>query len=125
MKNLILSAIAILTSLSTFANKDCEASLCANTQEINKKELNFCKEIVLTNENYKVWSFKLGYTKTNDDGTTNYIEFNGISNKIEESFLENFKTFTPEKLYLEEIIVVDENNEKFKLDNVVITVRKE
>jgi hypothetical protein len=123
MKKLILSIAAVVISTSMFANKDVEVSLCANTNSIKIKELRYCRELTLNNEKYKIFSFKLGFTKEMD-GDSMYIEFGGVSEKIEDSFCENFKTYTPDKLYLEDVIVVNENNEKFMLENIVFEVTK-
>jgi len=102
-----------------FAEKDVEASLCWHTESISIVDLRSCKTITLNNEKYKVFSYKLGFTKDKD-----LIEFNGVSEVIIDNFLDEFKDFIPEKLYLEDIVVVDEKNEKFKLEHLIITVTK-
>ncbi|MCB9361196.1 MAG: hypothetical protein H6587_08580 [Flavobacteriales bacterium] len=123
MKKLTLTLFAALISISMFADKDVEASLCWHDKTISITELRNCSEITLNNEAYKIFSYKLGFVHKHDN-TQDYIEFTGVDKNINTSFTEKFKDYTPEKLYLEEIIVVDKNNEKYKLENVVIIVTK-
>lgn len=123
MKKLFLILASVIISISVYADKDVEASLCWHDKTISITELRSCSEITLNNNAYKIFSYKLGFTMPNGNGKQkDYIEFTGVDEKIIESFTEKFKDYTPEKLYLEEIIAVDKNNEKYKLENVVIIV---
>ena len=125
MKKLILTLAATFISVSMYADKDVEASLCWHDKSISITELRSCSKITLNNDTYKIFSYRLGFTIPNGDGNKrDYIEFTGVDDNILNSFTDKFKDYTPEKLYLEEIIAVDENNEKYKLENVVITVTK-
>lgn len=124
MKKLALSIAAIVISASTFAHKDVEASLCSNTTSISINDLQNCNEVTLNNSAYKIWSYKLGFVIPQSDGTKDYTEFTGVSEKIIDSFIEKLRTVKPDKLYLEEVIVVNEKNEKFKLDPITIEVTK-
>lgn len=121
MKKLILSIAAVVISTSMFANKDVEASLCSKTNSISKSELLNCREITLNNAKYKIWSYKLGYEHKHDN-TKDYFEFTGVSEKIEDGFMARLKNYTPDVLYLEQVIVVNEKNEKFTLDPIKIYI---
>ncbi|MCC7331654.1 MAG: hypothetical protein IT232_03505 [Flavobacteriales bacterium] len=112
MKRIILSFTVLIITTFAHANNDVELTLCSKSSSITIEELKTCKEVVLTNDKFTIFSYKIGYENKK---AKYYIEFNCVSKEINAEFLEDLIRVAPDKIYIEQIIVVDADGNKLNL----------
>tara|TARA_B100000809_G_C15010044_1_gene484633 strand:- start:153 stop:524 length:372 start_codon:yes stop_codon:yes gene_type:complete len=119
-KSTLILAIMFL-SIGMFATNDIEVSLCDNkiskTKVINREALSRCNELTLNSQDWKIKSFSLGYL-----GEGNYIESILSENTISEKVATSLKKYSPSKIYIEKIVIVNRKGEEKRLEAISLKI---
>ena len=131
MKKLTLTIVAAIISTCLFANNDLEASICNlpstnsitksgktfRTVTISKTAFSNCQQLTLNDKNWKVKSFSVGMTSNK-----NYHVIHQFDGTLSEKIHKKIKEFSPEKIYIEEIVLINENKEVKEISNFTVII---
>lgn len=106
MKQFIIILFSFIISSSAFCSDPTSVNFCNNTiNTISLTDLLNCNELTVNDATYSIQSLKLGF-----EANGNYYEQNITGSIIPQTFLTNIQTYSPDKIYIEDIILVDGNN---------------
>jgi len=111
MKKIALSIFALILSVSMFAGNDLKISFCDNSSKtIEEQQLLQCNELVVNSDEWKIKRLSIGFLSGKD-----YVQLNVEGNKMTKAFMEKLKKASPEYLYIEKILLVNNKGEEMTL----------
>jgi hypothetical protein len=118
MKHFLSILISSLISFNAFSADPTTINFCTNTTNtIEQAELLNCNELTVNNATYNIQSLTIGF-----EANGNYYEQTITGNVIPQSFLNNIQTYSPSVLFIENIILIDNNNQEKELKPIRVKV---
>lgn len=118
MKQIFLLTTTLLLSISAYCSDPTTINFCNNSSNtIDMADLLNCNELTVNNTIYSIQSLKLGFE---ENGNFHQTTLNG--NIIPQTLLNDIQTYSPDKIYIEDIILVDSNNQEKSLKSVIIKI---
>tara|TARA_B100000809_G_scaffold252685_1_gene287676 strand:- start:4388 stop:4765 length:378 start_codon:yes stop_codon:yes gene_type:complete len=113
MKKILTLLAVLVLSLTTYAQSGIGIFLCENTQEkpnvttLTITQLTTCSELTVSNKNYSLGSYSATMAVGGDVRVLTVI-----GNKISEKLKSSIKKYKPNKIYFEQIVLIDEKGNK-------------
>lgn len=116
MKKLSLITVVLMLTITAFAQNDLKVNFCSKAaNEIKIIDLINCKIISVNNPDYKVASYSLGFAVGND-----YKEMKIEDHAITEKVVDFLKKYSPDFIYIEQIVLINKQGEKMNTEPVKI-----
>jgi hypothetical protein len=112
MTKLFTFVLVLFISCSAFAQKNIEINFCGkSTGEVKLKDLINCKTLSTNNDDYKVFSFTIGFISGKD-----YKEGKMTDNVISDNIANLIKEANPDLVYIEQIVLINKQGEKISVE---------
>jgi len=116
MKKLSLTTLVLVLSFTAFAQKDLKVEFCSKSaNEIKIIDVINCKIISVNSPDYKVASYSIGFMNGKD-----YRELKIEDHAITEKVIDALKKYTPDLIYIEQIVLINKQGEKMNAEPVKI-----
>jgi len=119
MKKIALSLFAVIISVSLFAGNDIKVSFCSGGSKITLKELSICKVLTVSSDDWKIKTATIGFAIGDD-----FKSIKVVGDKISDKLYHNLKSSSSDKIYIEQIVLVNSKGEEMKLGAQTITIIK-
>lgn len=111
MKKIALTFVALVMTVGMFAENDLKINFCGDdSKTIDEQELLKCNELTVNSDVWKIKSLSIGFMSGDD-----YVEAKLEGNKMTKALTEKIKAVSPEYLYIEKIVLVNNKGEEMKL----------
>jgi len=113
MKKILTLLAVLVLSLTTYAQSGIGIFLCENTPTksnvttLTIAQLTTCSELTVSNKNYSLGSYSATMAVAGDVRVLTVI-----GNKISENLKSSIKKYKPNKIYFEQIVLIDEKGNK-------------
>lgn len=118
MKYFITLITTLLISFNAYCSDPTTVYFCANTTNIiTLTDLLNCNELTVNDATYNIQSLKLGF-----EANGSYYEQIITGNTIPQTFIDYIQSYSPVKIYMENIILTDSNNQTKNLKPLTFKV---
>mgnify|MGYP006921588532 CR=1 FL=1 len=127
MKKILIALISVFVLSTAFAQSNATVSMCnaavksekVNTATLTLEELLKCNQLASIDKTHYIQSFTFSIKTANK--TVHEIKTDG--NKLTEKMIALIKEHKPEKIYLEDIVVINQAGEAINTKALILTIK--